>query len=747
MKSKTILLLSVAAIAFSSCAKYYSMKGNRAYESLAYQNAVHYYEKYLTKKSSDEVKIKLANSYRMNNDYANAERLYSEIVTIPGIELAELLNYAKLLMNEAKYDEAKIWLTKYLKLKQDDFAAEMLLVTCNSANKNTDDTSLYTIKPVHIPDVASAFGAVKYGDGIVFSADKETAKSSKKSGWTGHTFLDLYYSQKNSDGTWESPQLLKGEINGEYHEAAATFNKEGNVVYFTRSNYFTKKKLGKNNKNESNLKIFRAELKDGRWTNLEELPFNSDDYSCGHPTLTADGNTLYFISDMPGGLGGTDIYKTNLIGTILPQPIARGGPADIERTNLNFSGTSWSKPENLGPTINTDGNEMFPSLNTDGKLYFSSDANKTIGGLDVFSTTCNETKCLVPEHLHMPLNSTKDDFSFNLKEDNKTGYVTSNRDGSDKIYEVTKNDPTFILSGTVTLKDENTPIKGALIEIINADYNTKDTVSTGEDGKYKIRIGANKSYSVRTLKKDYNTVTLPVKVSTIGKTNSEVFKSDFILDKAGLTFMLTGIVTLKADKSPIEGAVIESINTTTNTKEKVVTGKDGKYTIALNPDKAYSVRSLKEGYYTLSIPVEVSTVGKKKSEVFNSDFLLDKIVLDKPIVMENIYYDLGKWAIRKDAKTELDKLITLMNDNPKISIELGSHTDSRASDKSNMELSQKRAKATVDYLSSKGIDAKRLTWKGYGETQLINGCKNGVKCTEEEYQKNRRTEFKVTKMK
>lgn len=653
MKTKLVSLLIIGIIGFSSCAKQYLMKGNKSYDALAYNNAITYYEKYLTLKTSNEVKIKLANSYRLVNNYKKAEPLYAEIVNYPEAEQKEMFNYAKVLMNEGRYDDAKVWLTKYLKIKSDDMSAEMLLVSCNNVNKLKEDTTLFTLKEVHIPDVATAFGGVKYGDGIVFTADKEIKNSAKKSGWTGRSYYDLYYSKKGSDGNWESPQMLKGEINGEYHEGAATFNKEGNVVYFTRSNYFTKHKLAKNSRNESNLKIFRAELVNGSWTHVEELPFNSDDYSCGHPTLSADEKTLYFISDMPGGIGGTDIYRTTLMeGTDIP-PLAITGPASESIAEKIYSNSTWSKPENLGTSVNTPGNEMFPSIAADGTLYFSSDANNNLGGLDVFATTCSATKCLAPENLGYPLNSSKDDFNYNINSDNKTGYVTSNREGDDKIYDVTKNDPTFILTGTVTLKEDNSPIEGAIIEHVNAETNTVDRATTDKFGKYSLKLS----------------------------TNSE-----------------------------------------------------------------YNTRSLKEGYFTLSNPVKTSTKGKKKSETFTANFILDKLVIEKPIVMENIYYDFDKWFIRPDAALELDKLVTILKDNPKISIELGSHCDSRGADKYNLVLSDKRAQAAVEYIITRGIDSKRMKWKGYGETKHVNGCTNGVECTEEEHQKNRRTEFKVTKI-
>lgn len=629
MKS-SIYIIAISAFMIASCARGLYKKGVKNYDKMAYHVAIDNFENYLKKYNDPaDAKIKLANSYRLVNDMPNAEKWFSKVVTLPESEPINMFYYGKALMNMDKYDEAKVWFKKYIERVPDDFVAEMLLVSCYSVDKFKQDTTLFTLKTVDIPEVASAFGQVPYGDGIIFTADKTAFRNSKTANWTGRSYLDMYFTQKDRNGKWLSPMLLKGSVNGEYHEGPACFNKAGDVVYFTRSNYF-KKKMAKSAKNENNLKLFRAELVGDKWTNVTEMPFNSDEYSCGHPTLSQDDKALYFISDVPGGMGGTDIYKTT------------------------FNGTKWSEPENLGNTINTSGNEMFPYMHTDGTFYFSSDAHTNMGGLDVFMTYFDGQKWLQVENLNYPLNSSKDDFAFVLKDDNKTGFVSSNRNSNDKIYEVTKNDPTFILSGHVTQKGNPTEfIDSAQVEIHNVTNDTRETVLTDRHGNYKVKLAIN---------------------------------SQFVL---------------KAKKAM---------------------------------------------YFTISGPAAVDVTGKKKSENFTANFELDKIIIEKPIVLENIYYDLDKWFIRADAAVELDRLVQVLMDNPKLKIELSSHTDSRAGDQYNLVLSDKRAKAAVQYIISKGIDAKRMVWKGYGESHLVNQCINGATCTEEEHQKNRRTEFKAIKL-
>jgi peptidoglycan-associated lipoprotein len=632
---KLISLTLASVLLISACTERFYKKGVKAYDKFDYSKAIGNFENYLQKRDKSDAKIKLANSYRLVYDMPNAEKWYSQVVEIPESEPIEMFHYARVLMVMEKYDEAKEWFKRYLKVVPDDFVAEVLLASCKSINKFYRDTTLFTVKQANIPEMATAFAQVPYGKGIMFTGDKYNYDPSLINkdvyNWTGRSYLDIYYSAKDESGKWLSPMTLKGNVNGQYHEGPACFTKDGKVVYFTRSNYLKKRKLDKSSKSENNLKLFRAELVGEKWTNLTELPFNSDEYSCGHPALSPDEKTLFFVSDMPGSIGGTDIYKSS------------------------FDGKEWGKPVNMGNIVNTFGNEMFPYMHHDGTFYFSSDGHGSLGGLDVFMTYWDGEKWLQVENLNYPLNTSRDDFAYVLNEDGKSGYVSSNRDNfEDKIFEITKNEPTFILSGRVSQK-----------------------------GKPDVSI---------------------------------------------------------------DSAVVEIYNITQKSRQILLTDKSGNYKIKLGSKSEYEVRCWKPMYFTITKPQNVCTVGKKFSENMTANFVLDQIIIEKPIVLENIYYDLDKWFIRPDAAVELDRLVNVMEKNPKIQVELSSHTDSRAGDMYNMVLSDKRAKAAVEYIITKGIDAKRLKWKGYGESRLVNKCKNDVPCTEEEHQQNRRTEFKVIKI-
>ena len=625
-KIYNILTLSGLVLVLGSCVQYHTRKGNEYYNYINYAPAIEHYEKAYRKTQDSEVELKLADAYFRVSKLDSSEALYSKAVKRSTAPVIAHFDYGKVLMTNGKHNEAIREFKTYLKARPNDITARMLLTACNSLIERYRDTTLYELKPILEDQFVNSFGIIEYRDGAVFTADKQVFSGRKENPWTGNSYLDLYQMEKEAEGNWMSPELLKGDINGRFHEGPATFTKEGNVVYFTRSNYF-KRKMFVNEEYENNLKIFKATLIDGEWKNLEEFPYNSDDYSVGHPTLSEDGKMLYFVSDMPGGYGGTDLYRSKMIDG------------------------QWSAPENLGAAINTQGNEMFPYMHKDGSLYFSSDAHNTMGGLDVFITYYNGERWVKPENLNYPLNSNKDDFAFSLNKDDVTGFVSSSRSKTDKMYTFDKKQPTFQLLGRAREKGTQIPVEGVVVEVTNQE--------TGE------------------------------------------------------------VLTATSDKT-------------------------GYFKLKLQPESNYGLYCTKFGCFSKTD--KLSTKGLKYSEDFFADFEVEPIVIDKPIVLENIYYDFDKWEIRPDAAVELDKLVRVLMDNPKIEIEMGSHTDARGSDQYNLILSDKRARAAVLYLISRGIDPTRLTWKGYGETVHVNKCKNGVECTEEEHQDNRRTEFKVKKV-
>jgi peptidoglycan-associated lipoprotein len=457
-----IVAISVIALTLGSCTNRHIYQGDRYFESLAYSKAIPHYEKAYFKKPTKEIGVKLAESYFKTNELQAAEAIYEKVVTVSKEKDEHYFNYARVLMANGKYEEAKFVLNDFLTVFPEDEVAKMLLASCNSVNERFRDTTLFVLHEIPTEGFVNAFSVAEYENKIVFVGDREAFAGRKKSAWTGNTYMDLYQLEKTEDGDWLHPQILKGDINGAFHEGPATFNSDGTQIYFTRSNYF-KRKMEINENRENNLKIFTASLIDGEWKNLQELPFNSDDYSVGHPALTPCCSTMYFVSDMPGGFGGTDLYMTT------------------------YADGMWGTPENLGPDVNTPGNEMFPYYDEDDNLYFSSDAHNTMGGLDVFITYFNGERWAKPENMNYPINSIKDDFGFVLSPTKTTGFVSSTRTDKDKIYSFDKYAPKFNLIGFAHKKGSDVPVENVTVEI--TDQNGKTILAKSDrEGKFKIKL-------------------------------------------------------------------------------------------------------------------------------------------------------------------------------------------------------------------------------------------------------------------
>ena len=627
-KRAGFILSTVAVLLFlTGCASYHMRQGNRLYDQMAYSQAVKEYEKALDSPYKNQAQRKLASSYLKLNNLDKARQYMEAVVkdTAVKADAAERSQYANLLFRAGRYEDARTVLQQNSAL---DNQGKTMLSSCDSITVWQQDSLRYQIDRSNLNGGGeSNFSPYYYKDGILFVSDRGKGSSRDRYEWTGRPFLDVYYSKVDAGGQASSPSALSGELNGVYHEGPVAI--AGDTLYLTRNNY-VKKKVGKSEQEVVNFKLYQLHRKDSAWVGLKELPFNSNDFSTGHPALSLDGNTIYFSSDRPGGAGGSDLYKAVKINGV------------------------WGEPQNLGAGINTAGNECFPMVWKDSALYFSSDGIHGLGGLDVFKSTLNNSQLGTPVNVGYPFNTSYDDFGVAINDKGTEGYLSSNRDG------------------------KNTEI----------------------DQIYRV--------SFRDIR-----------------------------------FTLQGIAIKKNTLQPVEGVLVELKNLTTGKTETTLTGPDGSFKFKLDPRSDFTVSGSKDGYFTNS--EAVSTVGKLQSEdmVVKLKLELEEIIVNKPIVLENIYYDLDKSDIRPDAKPGLDELVQIMKENPAIRIELSSHTDSRAADDYNLKLSQRRAESAVKYIVESGVDAGRISAKGYGETQLVNGCDNKSTCTEEEHQANRRTEFKV----
>lgn len=608
---------------------------NKKYDSYAYVDAIATYERVAEKGYKDEKMFqKLGNAYYYNAELPKAAKWYDELFAMNKEQDAEYCyRYAQSLKSVGKYDKANEMMEQFNKKSGNDKRAKLYAENKNYLNDIKDKSSRYTVVDAGINSENSDYGSAMIGNKMVFASARDGA-AGKVFAQTNESFTDLYAAEMGADGKVGIPKHYGGkEVNSKFHESTPVFTKDGKTVYFTRNNFLDGKK-GKDANKTMLLKLYKATLVDTTWSNVTELPFNSNSYSVAHPALSADDKTLYFASNMPGTLGQSDLFKVGI------KPDG-----------------SFEKPVNLGSAVNTEGRESFPFVTADNKFFFSSDGRPGLGGLDIFETTITNGSLGTVQNAGKPVNGPQDDFAY-MVDNNGNGFFSSNRaggKGQDDIYRFTELRCDQAVAGIITDSESGIAIPGAKVSLFNDKFELLKETIADEKGQYRFEAACGTAYYVRSEVADYAT---------------------------------------------------KEVNTTT-------AGVNG----------------------TTNLPIALDKLGCKV--VIGGD-------LAKCFGIKVIYFALNKAEITTSAAFELEKILDVMKNNPKIKIDVRSHTDSRQTAKYNEVLSDKRAKSTIAWLIKNGVDPVRLTGKGYGESQLVNQCTDGATCTEEEHQANRRSEFIVT---
>jgi len=689
------------------------------YRQYSYYKAIPMYEQLLPG-LADKYRIyeKLADCYSKINDSKNAERCYEFLVNASSAKPQYLLSYAESLARNGKYDKAAIWYRKYSEAQPADNRGKEFSEAYVNIRSLFKDSASYIVSKASFDSENSDFSPAYFGNEIVFvSSRKKPSVIRSVYNRTNSSFLDLYAASPSR----KDARDFSRDINTKFHEGPAVFTKNLDTIIFTRNNFYNNQ-FRKSSDGVNKLKLFQAVWNNNekRWTNIVPLPFNSDQYSVGHPALSPDGKTLYFASDMPGSLGGTDIYYSNLVA---------GSDGTIK----------WNEPVNLGALINTLGNEMFPFVDKEGNLWFASDGWAGLGGLDIFVARKGKEGFQKPENPGFPINTRFDDFGYITQNSGKDGYLSSDRNnkaGDDDILVVKKVSaiiPVFVYdsktkkgltSATVTVTSEGTG---------------KETLVCNTSGISILTYKPSQNYSFVAKMDGYDGKTSALTGDKL--TGSDTLKIPLV--RRVSKFTITGNVFSADNHSPISNSTAFITNKTDSSVKEVKCGTNGVFSAELEPEADYSIRIsvITPGSKCSSNTNECSTRGLTSDVNFNLSFPV--FCVGDVIKVENIYYDLGKYDIRPDAALELDKLFEIMKTYPHMKIELRSHTDSRGTPASNMTLSGQRAKAAAEYLFSKGIDRSRIMSKGFGDTMPLNRCVKGVKCTEDEFRVNRRTEFKI----
>ena len=725
-------LLFVATIKFSVAQNEKIKSGRKNYNKFSYSKAIEKYET-LDIKTTD-VNRQLGESYYIAGNSEKAEKYYETVVASSDAKPEDYYRYGFILRVNNKYPESEKWIKKFGETRSEDSRVEEYLFFPGATQKLMKDEGRYQIINMDINSEQEDFGAAYYNNKLVFASSREGVKPVVRR-WNGNglPFLDIYQSSILIDGQLTMPELFADNVNKKYHEGPVVFSEDGKTMVFTRDNYKEKATDG-----TTNLELFTTQLVDGEWKNETPFPYNNKEYSVGHPSLSPDGNTLYFVSNMPGGLGGTDIYKSE----------------------KEVNGT-WGKPQNLGNEINTEGNEMFPFYHSSNLFFFASDGHIGLGGLDEFYAQVKPTGFGKIKNMGIPVNSSRDDFALILNKEMKSGYFSSNRTGGkgdDDLYAFNLLKP-FLLGKTIkgVATDESGKIlSNTIVMLKDENGNEIGAVTTGDDGVFSFGVDADKHY----YKLNYSKTKYFGGDKVVNTSGSEdVITANIILEK-DMGFSLYCLITEKGTKKPLENVKIKVVNNITKKEEKIATLITGDIRKVLADNKlndkiSYNLIMEKEGYLAKTVTYNKTLEREGEYNVHEDlDVSMDKIDiggdLAKLINIKPIYFDLGKYNIRKDAIIELDKIVKVMNENPNMVVELGSHTDCRGSKASNELLSDNRAKASAAYIKSKIISPERISGKGYGESKLKNdcACEGEIKstCSEDEHQQNRRTEFIIVKM-
>jgi peptidoglycan-associated lipoprotein len=640
----TLLLLIPVTL---SAQKQKTERAYSAYKAGSYYEAIDLFKDVYSKTRDRQVKAEMvfmvSECYRLTNDPKNAELWYKRAVrsAFPRPEAQYWL--AESTKKLGRYPQAIEEFRKYRQLVPGDPRTEQQIRACELAMEWQASPESYNVEELkdvnsRNSDFGPAFGRDDHGL-LWFTSSRDDAQGNKEHGATGQSFTDIFESRLDKKGKWSTPVPVDF-LNSEFEDGTPSFSSDYTEVYFTRCEA---------GKRESKGCVIMYSTREGtRWSNPVKLELLADSLVAAHPSVSSDGQTLYFVSDMPGGLGGKDIYRST-----------RTSP-----------GSPWSRPENLGSDINTRGNELFPFIRENGTLYFASDGHIGMGGLDIFRAAPQSGNSWIVNNMRPPINSPADDFGISFEKGAEKGIFSSSRKGR------------------------------------------------GVDDLYTFEMPP-------------------------------------------LLFSITGLVKDEKSGQPVQGATVQLI-ASDGANMQTETGNAGDFKFSLRPEVDYIFLASKRGF--LNGKEKETTRGQDKSREFMATILVTPI--DRPIELPNIFYDFGKWDLRPESMVSLDKLVETLNDNPNVTIELMSHTDSRDTEEYNMDLSQKRAQSVVNYLIGKGIASDRLTARGYGEaspkvvdavimeeapflrsgTTLNEQYINSLASDEQKeiaHQINRRTEFRV----
>lgn len=536
-----------------------------------------------------EVAFRMAECHRRLGQYARASAAYQNAARFGYPDSILYLRLGQTLAASAKYSQAVKAYEDYLKWKPNDKIAANGLIGARTALEKKGQTRYKVANAKFFNSSRADFAPAFNGpDQLYFTSTNEKVSGTQRSEITGMKKGDIWFAGKDEQGRWKKPEPVKGDVNTDVDEGAVAFSPDGSTMYLSRARREPNADTG--------VEIYTSQRSDASWSTPVKFEITADTLSSyAHPSVSPDGNWLYFTSDMPGGQGGKDIWRINLkerVGTL----------------------------QNLGEWINTPGDEMFPTMRGDSVLYFASNGHPGYGGLDIFRAEQTPSGGWKVTNMGSPVNSSADDFGITFG-DGEKGFFSSNR----------------------------------------ADARGYDHLFSFELPELKIQI------------------------------------SGWVLDK---------------DEEPVPNAIIRIVGDD-GSNQKQVARNDGSFSFPLDRGVRYVMLAGAKGY--LNAKQEFTSDTAEEDADYAIDFILAPV--NKPVVLDNIFYDFDRATLRPESKTALDELVQILRDNPNVTIEMASHTDRKGSEEYNIDLSARRAKSVTDYLIASGISADRLQSQGYGKSK------------------------------
>lgn len=568
------------------------------------------------------IAFEMAENYRKLNQSSRAVAAYNNAIRYGYPDTIMYFHYARMLHREGNYEGAAEAYRRFLTFRPEDRLALAGLQGVELAVEWSKNPTRYVVERMELFNSnRGEFSPMLSADGdrLYFTSSREEVLGEEKSAITGMKYNDLFRSVKNVHGEWQRPERISSGVNTGYDEGTPSFSPDGEWMYYTFSDI--------NPNRGTTAKIYLSRWVNGRWSEGRPLEIVKDDSLSvfAHPAISPSGRWLYFVSDMPGGYGGKDIWRASVMNN-----------------------HEILLVENLGPDINTLGDELFPYLRNDTTLYFSSDGHPGMGGLDMFMAVASggetwrqgrlgdwergrlgerESGRWRVRNLQSPLNSPADDFGITFEPKGEMGFFSSNRNdvrGYDHIYSFVYPEVTVWIEGFVVDPDDEF-IPGAVVSVVGS-----------------------------------------------------------------------------------EGSQL-----------RFVTGKEGEYRFKANRDTDYLLMASADGF--LNQKQRLSPSSEEKDTLYYVDF--EMIPYNKPVILDNIFYDFDSATLRPESKDELGLLIDLLNEHPSVAIELAAHTDRKGSDEYNSDLSLRRAQSVVNYLSAHGINPQRLSAQGFGKTRPVKVSK------------------------